>query len=95
MEHVHEHVEHETPENKEVSNESASVDGEGNTNDEVRRQIEDDDPNLTSLSVGDYDFQLSDGDWAGLGRAIGRNTHLNEICVFVEDFSGRVCQRKT
>jgi hypothetical protein len=84
MEHVHEHGDHEAPDNEEVSDESASVDGKDNTyDDEVRSQIEDDDPNFMSLLVGYQHFVPSDGDWAGLGRAMGRNTHLKEICVFL------------
>ena len=42
-------------------------------------QIEGDDPNIMSLVVGDNGFYPSNGDWAVLGRAIGRNTHLQDL----------------
>jgi hypothetical protein len=48
---------------------------------EIRRQLVNNDPNLTSLTIGYGGIYPLDGDWAGLGRDIGRNTHLNDLCV--------------
>ena len=72
---------YEVPGDDELSNESASVDGEGNVNDEIMSQIERNDPSITYLTIGQDDYYLPDGDWANLGRAMGRNTHLKELCV--------------
>ena len=68
-------------ENDEISDDEMSDDDDlynESTNNEIMSQIESDDPNLTILMVGGS-FYPPDGDWAGLGRAIGRNTHLKEI----------------
>ena len=72
----------EIPDEDELSNESASVDGEFNTNYEIiiMSQIESNDPSMTCLNIED-DFYPPDGDWANLGRAIGRNTHLKKLRV--------------
>jgi hypothetical protein len=81
------------PDEDELSNESASVDGEFNTNDEIiiMSQIESNDPSMTCLNIED-DFYPPDGDWANLGRAIGRNTHLKKLRVMPwrlwENFNG-------
>ena len=73
----------EMPDEDELSNESVSVDGEFNINVEIilMSQIESNDPSITCLRIDD-DFNPPDGDWANLGRAIGRNTYLKELWVW-------------
>ena len=50
---------------------------------EVRRQLEKDNPDLIELKIGHsaygYGYIPDDGDWGALGVAIGRNTHLREL----------------
>ena len=68
-------------ENDEISDDEMSDDDDlynESTNNEIMSKIESDDPNLTILMVGGS-FYPPDGDWAGLGRAIGRNTQLKAI----------------
>ena len=83
----------EMPDEDELSNESVSVNGEFDINDEIiiMSQIESNDPSMTCLTLKD-DCYLPDGDWANLGRAIGRNTHLKELWVWPwmsrENFNG-------
>ena len=45
---------------------------------ELRRKIEDNDPDLTELIMGNY--LPPDGDWERAGKGIGRNTHIKELC---------------
>jgi len=75
----------EMPDEDKLSDESASIDGEFNTNDEIIimsqiEAIESNDPSMTCLNIDD-DFYPPDGDWANLGRAMGRNTHLKKLWV--------------
>ena len=71
-------------ENDEISDDEMSDDDDlynESTNNEIMSQIESDDPNIAILMVGGS-FYPPDGDWAGLGRAISRNTQLKAIlCV--------------
>jgi hypothetical protein len=73
-----------TSDDDELSDESVSVDGEGNTDDKIMSQIERNDPSMTSLSIGENDYYPFDEECANLGRAIGRNTHLKDVCVAAE-----------
>ncbi len=50
-------------------------------NNEIMSQIERIDPSITYVIIGQDDYYLPDGDWANLGRAIGRNTYLKELWV--------------
>ena len=76
-----------TVDNEEISDEEMSDDDElfdesssdGETSPNAWCQIVGDDPNLTSLWVGSNAYHPPDRDWAHLGRAIGRNTHLIEL----------------
>ena len=52
--------------------------------DEVRRQIDDNDPSLSDIWIGeDEDFEVypNDGDWEGFGASLGRNTNIKEVIV--------------
>ena len=55
--------------------------GEG-AEDEMRLQIESNDPSLTELNIGGYSYTPRDGNWESLGAAIGRNTHLIELTLY-------------
>jgi hypothetical protein len=67
-----------------LSDESVYVDGEGNTDDEIMSQIKINNPSMTSLSIGENDYYSFDEECADLGRVIGRNTHLKDLCVATE-----------
>ena len=74
-------------EDDEISNDEMSDDDElynKSTNNEIMSKIKSDDPNLTILTVGGS-FYPPGGDWAGLGRAISRNTQLKRFHV-CQDF---------
>ena len=48
---------------------------------EIRRQIENDDPDLDKINIAmsGESYLPSDGDLESDGRAIGRNTHISEL----------------
>jgi hypothetical protein len=52
---------------------------------EVIRQINDNDPSLHDILIGDEDDDLivypNDGDWEGFGASLGRNTHIKEVSI--------------
>ena len=88
-----EYLEEEMFDDDALSNEEMSDDDELSDesvpNNKVWNQIVGNDPNLTSLQVGSTAYHPPDGDWAGLGRAIGRNTHLKELIqphVLLEEY---------
>ena len=54
---------------------------------EVRHQLDNDDPDLVELKIGPGQYAPHDGDWGRLGVATGRNTHLRELDCF--SFDGR------
>ena len=91
MDPVYEHREYldeEMSDDDELSDESVP-------DNKIWNQIVGDDPNLTRLRVGSDAYHPPDGDWANLGRAIGRNTHLKELIlphVLLEEyFNGFIC----
>ena len=46
----------------------------------MRRQIENDDPELNKLTIGySHIYHPNDNDWERDGKAIGRNTQIKEI----------------
>jgi hypothetical protein len=72
----------EYPDDEELVNEGTSIISSGNTNyNIIMHQLEGNDINLKSLEVVGQDYYPPNGDWAGLGRAMGRNSHLKELCV--------------
>ena len=46
---------------------------------EIQRQIEGNDPDLTTLSIGRFSYFPSDGEWERDGKGIGRNKHIKKL----------------
>jgi hypothetical protein len=49
----------------------------------VRRQIDDNDPSLHDVFIGDYSggYMAHDGDWKAFGASLGRNTHIKFVSI--------------
>jgi hypothetical protein len=59
--------------------------------DEVIRQINDNDPSLHDILIGEEDDDLivypNDGDWEGFGASLGRSTHIKEVSMYLNTTS--------
>ena len=52
--------------------------------DEVRRQIDDNDPSLSDIWIGDNgdsSYMPDDGDWKQFGASLGKNTHIKLVSI--------------
>ena len=58
-------------------NENSDDDWSESSDDDERRKIEGNDPDLTELNMGNY--LPPDGDWERDGKGVGRNTHIKKL----------------